>query len=223
MGAIYWQLNDNWPVISWSSIDYFGRWKALHYGARRFFSPVMVSILNEGKRMSIYTHNETMKEVKGKITLLLKRKDFSVLAKAEQEVRISPLSAKCEIKRDYSDFIFSAEEERSCFVECTLEVDGNILSSKTALFVPPKYFEFEKPKYCVDVREEQDDIVRIFVKSNTYVRFAEVKIEQEDLVFSDNYTDITDGAGIALTAKKEDFKSLENLKERVVVYSIGDS
>ena len=43
MGAIYWQLNDCWPVISWSSIDYYGRWKALHYYAQRFFSPVLVS------------------------------------------------------------------------------------------------------------------------------------------------------------------------------------
>ena len=43
MGAIYWQLNDCWPVISWSSIDYYGRWKALHYYAKRFFAPVMLS------------------------------------------------------------------------------------------------------------------------------------------------------------------------------------
>ena len=43
MGAVYWQLNDCWPVISWSSIDYWGRWKALHYYAKRFFAPVMIS------------------------------------------------------------------------------------------------------------------------------------------------------------------------------------
>ena len=43
MGAIYWQLNDNWPVTSWASIDWFGRWKALHYAARRFSNPVLLS------------------------------------------------------------------------------------------------------------------------------------------------------------------------------------
>ena len=47
MGAVYWQLNDCWPVISWSSIDYWGRWKALHYYARRFFAPVLVSCEEE--------------------------------------------------------------------------------------------------------------------------------------------------------------------------------
>lgn len=48
MGAIYWQLNDCWPVASWASIDYFGRWKALHYYAKRFFAPLMISCAEEG-------------------------------------------------------------------------------------------------------------------------------------------------------------------------------
>ena len=43
MGSIYWQLNDCWPVASWSSIDYYGRWKALQYYARRFYAPILVS------------------------------------------------------------------------------------------------------------------------------------------------------------------------------------
>ncbi|HBE85749.1 MAG TPA: glycoside hydrolase family 2, partial [Lachnoclostridium sp.] len=49
MGAIVWQLNDCWPVTSWSSIDYFGRWKALHYYEKRFFAPIMISCEEEGQ------------------------------------------------------------------------------------------------------------------------------------------------------------------------------
>ena len=48
MGAIIWQLNDCWPVASWASIDYNGRWKALHYAAKRFFAPVLLSCQEEG-------------------------------------------------------------------------------------------------------------------------------------------------------------------------------
>jgi beta-mannosidase len=43
MGSLYWQLNDTWPVASWASLDYHGRWKALHYTARNFYAPVLVS------------------------------------------------------------------------------------------------------------------------------------------------------------------------------------
>ena len=57
MGAIYWQLHDCWPVISWSSIDYTGRWKALHYYAKRFFAPVMISCQEEGMMSQVADMN----------------------------------------------------------------------------------------------------------------------------------------------------------------------
>ena len=57
-GALYWQFNDCWPVASWASVDYFGRWKALHYAARRFFAPVLLSILDAGASMGIYVTND---------------------------------------------------------------------------------------------------------------------------------------------------------------------
>ena len=57
-GIIYWQLNDCWPVASWSSLDYFGRWKALHYAARRFFAPLLLSIEDRGAEADIYLTND---------------------------------------------------------------------------------------------------------------------------------------------------------------------
>ena len=48
MGALYWQLNDNWPVASWSSIEYGGKWKHLHYHAKRFFAPLAVVCVPAG-------------------------------------------------------------------------------------------------------------------------------------------------------------------------------
>ena len=48
MGSLYWQFNDLWPVFSWSSVDYYGQWKALHYEAKRLYRNVMVSIRNVG-------------------------------------------------------------------------------------------------------------------------------------------------------------------------------
>ncbi|MGA1803529.1 beta-mannosidase [Rhizobium sp. HT1-10] len=65
MGTIYWQLNDTWPVASWSSLDYGGRWKAMHYMVRRFFQPVAVAAIpsedNASIRMSVV--NDTLDEV----------------------------------------------------------------------------------------------------------------------------------------------------------------
>ena len=66
-GTLYWQLNDCWPVASWSSLDYFGRWKALHYAARRFYAPVMLSILDELPRQAIYVTNDHLESWEGTV------------------------------------------------------------------------------------------------------------------------------------------------------------
>ena len=57
-GTLYWQLNDCWPVASWSSLDYFGRWKALHYAARRFYAPLMLSIEDKPPVHGIYLSSD---------------------------------------------------------------------------------------------------------------------------------------------------------------------
>lgn len=54
MGTLYWQLNDVWPVASWSSIDYYGRWKALHYYVRDVFRPVVALPIVEDDILKIY-------------------------------------------------------------------------------------------------------------------------------------------------------------------------
>jgi beta-mannosidase len=57
-GTLIWQLNDCWPVASWSSLDYFGRWKALHYAAKRFYAPVLLSIEDKGDLMNVYVTSD---------------------------------------------------------------------------------------------------------------------------------------------------------------------
>ena len=58
MGTLYWQLNDTWPVCSWSSLDYGGGWKLLHYAARAFFAPVAVVAVPEGDRILLKAVND---------------------------------------------------------------------------------------------------------------------------------------------------------------------
>jgi beta-mannosidase len=81
MGAVYWQLNDDWPVASWASIDYFGRWKALHYMAKNFFAPVAGSISRTENTIEAHIQNERMAAKNCKVVMTLKRMDFTVLSR----------------------------------------------------------------------------------------------------------------------------------------------
>lgn len=92
MGTLYWQLNDSWPVVSWSSIDYYGNWKALHYQAKRAFAPVLVDAVKEGEDLNIYVMSDKL-EADKEVTLLLRVMDFNgkVLTKRVSRARFRPM------------------------------------------------------------------------------------------------------------------------------------
>ena len=100
MGALYWQLNDNWPVASWSSIEYGGKWKPLHHMARRFFAPVSVVAqpeIKDGKanvkRGAVYALNDTAETVKGELFVEYWTYDGKVVASEKKSVTLPPDSS----------------------------------------------------------------------------------------------------------------------------------
>ncbi|MDR0599031.1 MAG: hypothetical protein LBG84_02970, partial [Treponema sp.] len=227
-------LNDCWPVASWASIDYYGRWKALHYGARRFFAPIRATVFISQteaappgslagplmRTVRVFVHNDTMHNTAGKITLSLKRQDFSVLQEETIDVELPALSASEILVRDYRALINTTELERSCFVTAELRLSGGAslpVSRETALFVPPKHFSFRRPAYQVDVADRGGEFV-ITVRAGTFCRFTRIKIPGEDPVFSDNYVDITGAEGVEITAQKSGLRqtySAETLRALV--------
>lgn len=110
MGAVYWQLNDCWPVISWSSIDYHGRWKALHYYAKRFFAPVLVSCEEESwmtqeanmnrqhfrfeKSVRFNASNETRQDRQILLRWQVRNAQAEVLRSEEMKITVPALSAQ---------------------------------------------------------------------------------------------------------------------------------
>jgi len=196
MGAIYWQLNDCWPVASWSSIDYFGRWKALHYAARRFFAPVLLSCAEEGvltqdpnvnaepyevkKSIRLNVSNETMNAVCGKVRWALRAPDASVIESGEEAFCVPALSAQW-----FDEVAFPKAPLRASYVSYDLELDGAWVSGGTALFCPPKHFEFVDPKLELSVNGDE-----ITVTAHAFCKGVEIVCEDGDCLFSDNFFDL---------------------------------
>jgi beta-mannosidase len=126
MGALYWQLNDCWPVVSWASVDYYGRWKALHYRARKFFAPVLISLHESETEKIINLSNETRNAFTGKIIAKVKNNRFEVLSSYETAVSVDALSS-----RDYAlpaELLAALDSNAGeVFLEYTLEKDGVII------------------------------------------------------------------------------------------------
>lgn len=199
MGAIYWQLNDCWPVVSWSSIDYCGRLKALQYYAKRFFAPLMLSCQEEGmmsqeadmnrehfvfeKSIRLNVANETRRAEKVHVRWALRNADVSVVSQWEEDVEVPALTSVWLDKMELPEAdIFSQ------YVSYEMEKDGKIISSGTVIFSYPKYFRYEDPKLSYEI--DGDEII---VRAHAYAKSVEILNENEDLILEDNYFDMNAG------------------------------
>ena len=199
MGAVVWQLNDCWPVISWASIDYFGRWKALHYYEKRFFAPVLISCQEEGilsqntnvnaepydlkKSTHLNVSNETLRDFDGTVRWSLRRPDASVIAQGSEAVHVPSLSSVWLAEQNWHD-----EDTYGCYFSYALEdAAGNTVGSGSVLFCAPKHFRFADPQ--LEARLEGDTVV---VKAHAYARSVEIQCGA-DVVLEDNYFDMDAG------------------------------
>ncbi|MBQ6416296.1 MAG: glycoside hydrolase family 2 protein [Butyrivibrio sp.] len=211
MGAIYWQLNDCWPVISWSSIDYYGRWKALHYYAQRFFSPVLVSceetstvsegiLVNSEKTdftpsIRLNISNETMSdkeltlewELRNAAGEIITPEIRKIKTRDAKVVKVPALSAVWLDKVSLPGI-----DIYSNYVSFRVRDKNKILSTGTAFFVPAKYFHFEDPELKITVVSEKE----LMVEAKAFAKNVEIRNRDDDLVLEDNFFDMNPGQRI---------------------------
>jgi beta-mannosidase len=146
MGALYWQLNDCWPVASWASIDYPGNWKALHYAAKEFFAPVLVSAVEDRTRgrVDVHVSNDLLTPFEGRLVWTLTTVAGKALVQDAFAVRTGERSSRKAKSLDLRDPL-AAYGENGLIVWLALETDGQVVSRNIALFARPKQMEWEDP------------------------------------------------------------------------------
>ncbi|MFC0211242.1 glycoside hydrolase family 2 protein [Paenibacillus chartarius] len=192
MGAIYWQLNDCWPVASWASIDYFGRWKALHYAAKRFFAPLLVSACEDGTKVSLHVTNDSLNRIGGKVVWKLRDPLSTVLEEGEADAQVGALQAVQAAELDFGDVLNTGEKRRNAYLEYALVVDDEPVSGGTVLFVKPKHFAFAAPSITAEIAEEEDSY-KVTLVSGAFAKYVELGLTEADGHFSDNFFDLSAG------------------------------
>ncbi len=196
-GTLYWQLNDCWPVASWSSLDYFGRWKALHYAARRFYAPVLLSIEDAPPAMGLYITNDTQTPWNGAVRWSLETLEGHTLASGEEGVTAPPLASVHLRTLDFQDRLTDDEQRNVAFV-AELWNGAERQAVQVATFVPNKHLTLSDPCLSAQLQLREDSLV-IHVTAHTLARFVEVALEGADAVFSDNYFDVPAGRTVDIT------------------------
>lgn len=199
MGALYRQLNDTWPGTSCSGIDYYGRWKALHYMACRFFAPIAVSLKLDGDRVRIYTENETPDPVGRTAEIFVRDMKFRELAHVMTAGIVEAFSCESSMTLDLGTIPEYREMKRQpktagsiderIFIEGVVTLsDGRVLRDVKPV-LPWKYVDLPEPDIDVDVRtggENEDFSYSITLSANCFAAFVELDLDNADVIFSDN-------------------------------------
>lgn len=228
MGSLYWQLNDCWPVASWSGIDYFGRWKALHYGAKRFYGPVMVSACEKEELSTVikyFVNNDKLQTLDARVEVSLIDNDFHVLWQGSEEIQVKPMSVGESLETDYKDYISSGDQRSRTFASVRLFTGDKCISQQVTLFVKPKHFRYQKPEYSIAVSETEDQF-QLDIKSSAFAQYVELELSELDCVFSDNYFDITEQEGAVIYLDKSQLEkavACEEIKRQLRIRSVADT
>lgn len=203
MGSLYWQLNDCWPVASWSSIDYFNRWKLLHYYAKKFYAPLLLSALEEKGKVDFVISNETLNDAHCKVIWKIRDNDGNILKENSFNINVPKLSA---VKGSSEDFQYISQDKIAVstqYLEYTLYCDDELISNNTLLFARPKHFDFKAPNIKYQVKEEENNFLLTLTTDN-YAKYVTVDCDDFDFILSDNCFDISKGETKAIEILKED-------------------
>ncbi|MBN1581528.1 MAG: glycoside hydrolase family 2 protein [Anaerolineae bacterium] len=220
-GTLYWQLNDCWPVASWASIDYFGRWKALHYAAKRFYAPLMLSIVESGTAMAVHVTSDLVEPWQGLVRWSLEGLDGTVLASGEEVVSASPLADTPVCALDFEDQIADGTDRSTIFV-CELWQGQTRVALQIATFQPSKHLDLVDPDLSVVVTREGDRLC-FDVTADSLARFVELALDGTDVVFSDNYFDLPAGRRVRVTCQMPEGWTVEQAEAALHLRSLYDS
>ena len=207
MGAIYWQLNDCWPVASWSSIDYYGRWKALQYYARRFYNDVLVSPHQENGGLAVYVVSDKTTPVAGDLRLRVITFDGKVLIDKKESVQVAPLSSKIYLQLPIEEsLIAKGVDPTKVAVATELTVAGTLISSNLVYLAPTVEIHLPPAPLKTELAKNGDSY-RLTVSSPVLARSVYISFGDLDAEVSDNYFDLLPGQTVEIairTAASED-------------------
>ena len=213
MGSLYWQLNDSWPVVSWSSIDYYGNWKAMHYQSKRAFAPILLNAFKEGDELCIYTLSDELKEYKN-VTLQLKVMDFNgkVLNKKEVKGEVPANASVVFHKEAYN--VLATNPTNTLLLMTLKDQKGKVLSEEIYYFNHPKDQELPVAKVSYKVKQ-LDGKCEVTLSTKQLARDIFIEIPFQGARFSDNFFDLLPGQTKKIVISSDEIKKSEPVELKI--------
>jgi len=221
MGSLYWQIDDCWPVASWSSIDYYGRWKALQYYARHFYNDLLISPSVQKGDLKLYVVSDRVKAVPAQIRVSLMNFDGRVLKNFVRDVSVEPLTSRSYFDLKVDELLKGADK-KDVVVYCELLVNGKPVSTHDYFFAPFKELSFSKPTVTSEVVPTRGGY-SVKLSTDKFAKAVYLSVPDHDGFFSDNYFNLAPGREMTVEFHSNKPLPLDEFRKRLQIRSIFDA
>ena len=216
MGSLYWQIDDCWPAASWSSMDYYGHWKALQYEAKRAFEPVLISPIVNNDTLAVFIVSDRLDAFKAQLSVRLISLDGKVLSEKLENISI-PANSSTLVYHQGVKSILKGTANENCFIDARLVSGEQLIADNQLYFALPKNLNL-KPSAIKYSLVHKNTNYTLTLNSATLVKNVSISAGDGAIIFSDNYIDLLPGEPKVIVFKSE--KMLE--KQDVKLQSIND-
>jgi beta-mannosidase len=221
MGSLFWQIDDCWPVASWSSIDYTGRWKALQYYARRFYNDILLSPHEENGSLNFYVVSDQLQPTPARLKLSLLDFEGHTLSTQQQDIEVAALSSKSYLTIPI-DQLLAAKDPKSVFLFAELLVGGKPVSGNEHFFQPYKNLLLPRPQISAEAVRTRTGF-RIALSSDKLARAVYLSAPNYRGFFVDNYFDLVPGRKVEVEFRSDSPVNLADFQKRLKIRSLADA
>lgn len=221
MGSLFWQINDCWPVASWSSIDYTGRWKALQYYARRFYSEVLVSLHDENGDIQVFVVSDRLQPATAQLNVNLLDFEGRTLWSQQQNIEVAALSSKRYVSIP-SGALLSGENKKGMFLLAEVIVDGKTVSRNEHFFQPYKDLTLPRPQINAEVLVARNGFT-VTLSADKFARAVYLSAPGYPGSFSDNYFDLIPGRKVEVGFRPRARITVSDFRKELKIRSMVDS
>jgi beta-mannosidase len=221
MGALYWQINDCWPVASWAGTDYYGTWKALHYYAKRFYNPVLVAPIEDDKDLRIYSISDLDQPLDAELHLGVYTYGGTAVQQGKTPLRIDPRTSRLVVSKPLEE-LKSGLPPNEIYLVCELKKGESTISSNVFHFSPLKRVELPQPEIRPEVFAKDG---QLFVRLETSKFAKDVYLSAPGIKgrFSDNFFDLVPGRSYEVGFISDQPISVDQFKPALKIISLKDT
>jgi len=219
MGSLYWQINDCWPVASWSSTDYYQNWKALQYYVKKGFEPVLVSPYIEGQKLRVGIVNDRLEKFNAQLILRIIDFNGTVVWEDASLVEVPANSSDDYFDKNRWEFMYGKSRTRLVFTAALVE-KGKVISKNIFYFRPFKELKITKPTIDYSISKSTDGF-EFEIETDKLAKNIYLQIGDEEGFFSDNYFDLIPGEKAVINLRTE--ISEDKLKEVLTIRTLDDA